>query len=92
MQVEFDLGKGCISFQHPGLPGKRILAGNAWARYRNEAGSLRQADLAGTGCLSHDEAFTDAHGSGKEKHDVPWYQFQVVNIQDFQDKKEYRGN
>ena len=38
------------------------------------------------------ETVPDAHRSGKKKHDVPGYQFQVVNVQDFQDKEEYRGN
>ena len=38
------------------------------------------------------ETEADAHRSGKEKHDVPGYQFQIVNVQDLQHKEENCGN
>jgi len=66
MQAEFDPGKGMISFQDPDLPGKSMLVGSAWVSYRNEAGSLRQVNLANIGCTSHEEAFTDVHGNGRQ--------------------------
>ena len=66
MQAEFNPLMGMISLHHPGLPGTSNLVGSAWVTYRNEAGSLRQADLVGNGCSSHEEAFTDVHGNGKQ--------------------------
>jgi len=66
MQAEFNPRKGMISLNHPGLPGKSNLVGSAWVRYRNEAGSLKQADLVDIGCTSHAESFTDVHGNGRQ--------------------------
>jgi alpha-galactosidase len=66
MRAEFNPQKGLISFLHPELPRKSMLVGNAWVRYRDEAGKLRQADLAGMECSSHEEALTDVHGTGKQ--------------------------
>jgi alpha-galactosidase len=66
MQVEFDPVKGMISFHDPGLPGQSMLVGSAWVRYRNEGGSLRQADLTANGCYTHEEVFSDVHGTGRQ--------------------------
>ena len=66
MQAEFDPRKGMISFHHPRLSGKSNLIGSAWVSYWNEAGSLRRVNLANIGCTSHEEAFTDIHGNGRQ--------------------------
>lgn len=67
MLANFIPDTGRLSFVSLSIPGMAILDGVAWARYRTEAGSLHQVDLAGLECTHKVESLADLHGTGSQQ-------------------------